>query len=469
MKSIIGIDIGTTNIKITAFSLMGKQLYSFSKKNKIYDSKDGYDFDKEYIFSCVLIMLQKIIANDLEILSIGISSFAETLIPVIRKNINYSRTMVWYDRRTEKQKDDFFNKFDPEYFFKITGLKPEYLHSIHKLSWYKENNSGMFNKVYKWLPANSYIAYKLTGELAMDYTLACRTGALNIKERKWSEDILSILPFTDNVFPPLIDSGKKIGNLSNEMKNKLQIDYDIPVALGGHDHICGSYAVAAYRDNVILDSMGTAENIQAIVDIADINMNQLWQLDINIGAHVIPEMGYIYDTFDYSGAVIDFLISLFLNKNKEKLTEKDYNIFCREARNYVNQKSNIKLYINQNDRRNKYKLNNINFLNISLSTKRGEIFLAGIHHISEKSKEIIKVLEKIIDEQLDIIAIGGSTRNSLLMKEKARILNRDVYITKIDKAVTLGAALLGSLAGDYYDNYKMAVTNIIGDSKKVSI
>jgi len=466
MKCIVGIDIGTTNIKVVAFSKNGEPVYSTSRKNKIFNSKYGYEIDIIYIFNKVFEMLQEVV-NNIEIVSIGISSFAETVIPIFNKKYNYTRAMVWYDRRTTKQKINFHNKFNGPSFFKITGLRPDYLYSIHKLSWYKQNDQELFNSAYKWLPVNSYIAYMLTGNMGIDYTQACRTGALDVKNRTWSNRIFDYLSFNEKVFPQLINSGQNIGLVKNELTNVLNIDYKIPVALGGHDHICGSYAVTSFKKDVILDSMGTAENIQTVVDTDKINMKNLLKNDINMGAHIIPNMGYIYGTFDYSGALIDHVINLFFNKLKEDITARDYNLFCREAEKYVTKDINVKMYVSQNENKDRYKLDNINLLNISLNTKRGEIFLAAIHYISMKSRNIILSLEKITGKKLKVITIGGSIKNSLLMKEKSKILNRSLYIDDNEEAVTLGAALLGGLSAGIYKDYIDAVKSIDNSNKKI--
>lgn len=54
--------------------------------------------------------------------------------------------------------------------------------------------------------------------------------------------------------------------------------------------------------------------------------------------------------------------------------------------------------------------------------------MAGIRYLGEKSKEIIYDLEELTGIKAEVIAIGGSTRNELLMKEKARIIKRNLYI-----------------------------------------
>jgi len=466
MQVLVGVDIGTTNIKANAFTLKGEEVYRINKKNKIIEHKGKEDFDITYIKNIIHEMLKVINKEGHKILSIGISSLAETLVPINKDEV-YKNTMVWYDRRTKVLKDKFIERLGSEKtFYHITGLKPNYLYSIHKLEWYQKYKPEIFKKADKWLPLNSYIGYILTDNMAMDYTLASRTGALDIREKTWSDQIFSNLKLNKELFPEIIACGEKLGTISDKIKKLIGINYDIPVSLGGHDHICGSFAVIAFRDNYLLDSMGTAENILAIIDKTQLDIDKYMKRKVCAGVHVIPDKYYVYKAFDYSGAIINNLASLFLNKSKQKLKKEDYIKLSKEAEKYINKDNKVKLFVEQNEKENKFDLKNINILNITSNTKRGEIFLEALRYISNKAKNVILDLEDVIDKKYKIIAIGGSTRNNLLMSEKRKIIDREIYINQIDEAVTLGAAFLGGLGAGLYEDYEDVIKNINRNIKK---
>lgn len=471
MDVMIGIDIGTTNIKLTAISKESEIIFTCQRKNMIMNNEDYYDFDGKHIFQSVINMLKEAIdGNNIKILSIGISSLAETVFPIYDDNIeNDFKSMAWYDKRTESEKNKFFDNISEEDFFLITGLRPEYLYSIFKMKWYYNNQKNLFEKEVKWLPVNSFLAYRLTGSMKIDYSMASRTGALDINNKTWSNKIFDILPYNNKVFPDLVECGMAIGDIKNEIKKNLGITYDIPVSLSGHDHICGSYAVAGFQKNVLLDSMGTAENIMAIIDPSEVSLEELVDENVSLGVHIIPGKFYIYDAFNYSGGVINTLISLFFNIDTENISNKEFDKFIKEAKECkINKNDNINILIGQNDDKLYNKnLDNLNILNIPLDVKRGEVFMAGINYMCNKSNEIISDLEKITNKDFDVIAIGGSTKNSLLMQEKANKLKKDMFINKISEAVTLGAALLGGVGAGVFSDYLTAVESIDREKKRI--
>jgi xylulokinase len=101
-------------------------------------------------------------------------------------------------------------------------------------------------------------------------------------------------------------------------------------------------------------------------------------------------------------------------------------------------------------------------------SQRGEIFLAALHYILKKSKEIIDLLEQTIGNNSKIVLIGRSAKNKLVIHEKAKILNRCLFINKTGEAVTLGAALLGGIGAGVFVNYEDAVKSLNRDEEEIN-
>ena len=468
MEAIVGIDIGTSNIKVIAFSREGTPIYLSIRRNTVINNNKFYDFDGQYIYNKILEMLRELVERKIKIVSIGVSSLAETVFPISFKKEEYTRAIAWYDTRTEEQKVNFFRNFDEIDFFRITGLKSKFLYTIHKLQWYYKYMPDLFFHTKKWAPVNSYIAYRLTGNLRLDYTMAGRTGGLNIKKQKWSKKIFKHLAFSPAVFPELVHSGTNIGFINKKNRGILGIDYNVPVSLGGHDHICGSYAAIAYQKNVILDSMGTAENILTIIEPSQIHLETIYKRGICMGPHIIPNKAYIYKAFNYSGALINNVMRLFLNKQEKDFKEEDFINFFNEAKIFTNKEIPIKFYIARNEANHFNELNDINILNIASNSQRGEIFLAALHYIFKKSKEIIELLEQTTGNNSKIVVIGRNAKNKFMVHEKAKILNRTLFINKIGETVALGAALLGGIGAGVFVNYENAVKNINREEEEIN-
>ena len=139
-----------------------------------------------------------------------------------------------------------------------------------------------------------------------------------------------------------------------------------------------------------------------------------------------------------------------------------------EAKIFINKKILIKFYIAQNEIKHFNEFNDINIFNIAPNSQRGEIFLAALHYIFKKSKEIIDLLEQTIGNNSKIVLIGRSAKNKFMVHEKAKILNRRLFINKTGEAVALGAALLGGMGAGVFVDYEDAVKSLNRDEEEIN-
>jgi len=72
--------------------------------------------------------------------------------------------------------------------------------------WLRERQADILNGAV-WLSTSDYIAYKLTGQKATDYTLAARTYGFRIDTKVWDGEVLENLGIEGSLFPPVKPSG----------------------------------------------------------------------------------------------------------------------------------------------------------------------------------------------------------------------------------------------------------------------
>ncbi len=79
-----------------------------------------------------------------------------------------TNTPIWMDTRAQSICDRLNQEIGADEIFKISGnsLQPSY--STAKIIWYRENKPEVYEKIYKILQSNSYIAFKLTDAITQD-------------------------------------------------------------------------------------------------------------------------------------------------------------------------------------------------------------------------------------------------------------------------------------------------------------
>ena len=88
---------------------------------------------------------------------------------------------------------------------------------------------------YKFLSIKSYIIQQLTGEYAIDYSLASATGLLNIQTIKWESEALAYAGITESKLPQLAPIFHSPGELRKEYQKSLRLSPSTKIILGSSD------------------------------------------------------------------------------------------------------------------------------------------------------------------------------------------------------------------------------------------
>ena len=265
MNCYFGIDAGTTNIKTTAFDENGNRIAFISEKTPtekvVYGNEHFYEFNAEKIFAVILSELRKIseLTGGYQIRGVAVSSMAESGIPVDRYFRPLSYAIAWYDTRSDRQATELSQKLGDYHIYEITGHFSSYKFGITKIMWFKQNHPELYDRTKYWMTINEYILFRLSGERVCDYSIASRNLCFNIREHRWSDEILETAGVRKDLFCSPVPGGTAIGKITDEVAELTGLPAGIVVSTGGHDHSCAAIGTNSIRPGHALCSMGTSE------------------------------------------------------------------------------------------------------------------------------------------------------------------------------------------------------------------
>ncbi|PQP88244.1 L-fuculokinase [Paenibacillus sp. AR247] len=192
---LLSLDIGTTHIKAGVFGNDGSEMAVVSAPNPKAQGPSGttvYDPDVLWETAAGLIQqaVERLGERDEAIDAVGITSMAESGL-LLNPADGRARTpmLPWFETCSAPQAERIRQEVDERELFRMTGLRPSFKHGLPKLLWLREAYPDAFDGSV-WLSAASYIAYRLTGRIAEDETLAARTYAYRIDSRAWNEPLI---------------------------------------------------------------------------------------------------------------------------------------------------------------------------------------------------------------------------------------------------------------------------------------
>lgn len=440
---LVGLDIGTTNVKLYVYDEEGNSIWGTKARTPLEYHKDLKEILHPGKLWNVISTLFRSIPNNIkkEIRAIGISSLGETVFP-IKKDGSGMIGLIWYNTITKKIYEEFFSHVDPKWIFEKTGLRASWIFSIFKIMYYYRFFKEESKKIETWLDVSSYIAYILTGDKKMDKCLASRTMLLDLETMDWCEEILDIADIPKKHLPSIVDSGTARGTIRTDIAFDLGLPKNVVVTTAGQDHMTASFSAGVFDLKRILNSTGTTEAVLWGVDknILDIFLKNTIH-DFNAGFHVIPYRYYLIDGLPTGGYCVEWFLKKVLQKNFKYLA----NLKIKTSSVYFfpflrGIFSNMKV--------------GSSFLNISDRTDADEMLISIIESLSFEVKSMIESLKNLgLEKDYELIMVGGESSSDFIVKIRSNVLGVPIYLLQTAEATTLGAALLAGLSAGFYKDY----------------
>jgi xylulokinase len=190
--------------------------------------------------------------------AVGIAGIAESGAPLGRDGRAQAPIIAWNDPRGGEVVDRLHRRFGAE-LERWIGQRLRAVSSVAKLGWLVDRGAG---PVSRWLGVPELALHALTGVQATEFSLAARTGAYHIGDRRYVPEVVQTLGLGIEVFPPVLAAGCPMGQVSPAAATWSGLPAGVPVTLGGHDHLAGR-AGAGVRHTDLANSVGTAETVLA--------------------------------------------------------------------------------------------------------------------------------------------------------------------------------------------------------------
>lgn len=297
----LSLDVGTTCCKCQLFSERGEILAYKSEEYPLLE-RDGEKYvDVAGIFSRVKEMM-RFAATRGGFSSMCISTFGESFVLLDKDGDVLFLPMLYTDPRGEEEAEEILQKFGAEELYARVGVLPQSMFSLSKLLWIKKHAPEVFERADEILLICDYLGYLLTGERAVDYGLATRTGAFNVREHAFDRVVLSAFGVDASLFSAPQPTGSVVGKVRRAILDECGVSGDVALVLGSHDQICSALGAGAVKAGDAVDGLGTVECMTAIFDTVS--------ADVRMGKQGYPVVPYAVDglyctyMFNYSSGLL---------------------------------------------------------------------------------------------------------------------------------------------------------------------
>ncbi|MHB1004141.1 MAG: FGGY-family carbohydrate kinase [Chloroflexota bacterium] len=468
MGYLLGIDVGTTNTKAVLYDpAIGKAIAVASRSTETYHPRPGRsESQPAELWQGVVEAIREVTAGRAgDVRAVAASSFAEAGVPVDRDGQYLYPLIAWYDPRSEPQSRYWWDWLGRERVFEITGQPIQFKYTASKLLWFKEHEPQVFASIYKWLCAEDFALWNLSGRFVTDYSIASRTMAFDQRSLDWSPEILERIGVGAEIFPRAFQAGTVVGEVTAAAAAETGLIAGTPVVTGGHDHLCGAYAVGTLGPGQLLNSLGTAE--AALLVVNGFNPDaRLAEKGYSHYAYILPQTYVLHFGLTASGGMLEWLVHQLAPEAEESVEgrRRAFGALMAAAEAVPPGSEGLFWLPHINgvgtpwlDERSRACA-----VGLTQGHGRGHMVRALLESLSYWMRENMDALVTVVDVPRDrpITAIGGGSRNALWMQIKADVTGRPVQVVDVPEAVATGAALLAGVGVGAFPGYAEAAATV---------
>jgi sugar (pentulose or hexulose) kinase len=153
-----------------------------------------------------------------------------------------------------------------ETIYAVTGRWPLGTDAAAHLLWMREFRPEVYERIHRVLMVSDWLAHELCGVFFSEPSNASSSLLLNVKERKWSSEVVELLGLSFAMLPPLRSPGEVAGKLLPEVAKSVGLSPQTPVVVGLADSQAACLACGAQGDGDTVVIAGSTMPLQMTLE-----------------------------------------------------------------------------------------------------------------------------------------------------------------------------------------------------------
>lgn len=321
MKYILGFDLGTSSCKAVLYDENLTSVCAHSQEYPTFFPQQGWaeqparQWWQAFCGSVRACLAGAGVAAE-DVAAVGIDSMSSVVLPMSAGGEPLHPGLLWMDRRSVAQ-CNFVEARVGEKLFSITGNRNDPSNIAPKILWFKQTRPEIYEKTHKFLHANGYLVYQLTGVFSQDRTEGGLSLLYDIRKCDWSGELIGELGIDENKLPRLYNPDEVVGGVTEKAARECGLAAGTPVIAGAMDCIASALGTASLREGDVFIAGGTVTAVGIVLD------RPVPHKSLHIHNHIIPGKYVWVSAVDFGGGGLRWF--------RDVMGETDYEEFDRIA------------------------------------------------------------------------------------------------------------------------------------------
>jgi len=467
MAYLMGIDVGTTGTKTILMQETGKITSSNAQEYPLHTPKPNWaeqnpeDWWKATVKSINKALSDsKIKAEDVK--GIGLSGQMHGSVFLGRDHKVLRPCILWCDQRTAKECEYITEKIGKDRLIHLACNPALTGFTAGKVIWVRNNEPEVYQKTFKILLPKDYIRFRLTGSFATEVSDASGTLFLDVKKRRWSDEILGELDVDRDLMPECFESPVVSGKITREVSRLTGLKVGTPVVGGGGDNAAAAVGSGIVREGMVSSSIGTSGVVFAFSEKVKVDPSAR----VHTFCHAVPSKWHVMGVMLSAGGSLRwFRDNLGAEEVKEarKRNLDPYEVLVEEASTVEPGCEGLIFLPYLAGERTPHADPNAKgvFFGLTLRHQKAHLIRSILEGVTFGLRDSLEIIRDMGISVKEVRALGGGARSSLWRQMQADIMNLEMATLNITEGAALGAAILAGVGTGVYGSVEEACDSLI--------
>ena len=261
---LLSIDIGTQSTRAALLTPDGEMVAGAGRSQEMETPLAGWAEQDPAMWwrnavECIQEAMANAAATPEEVQAVGVSGQMHGTVPLGADGTLLShRVQLWCDKRGAALVEAFKRSPAAEHASRQAGNPPLPSWIGFKIKWLQEHDPNLYAQTWKFLTPKDFINFRLTGEVATDYSEASGSFLMDVTQRTWSDELIGYLGLDRAKLPDIRRSSEVIGQVTRDAAAVTGLAVGTPVVAGGGDMMCTLLAAGLIEPGAASDITGTS-------------------------------------------------------------------------------------------------------------------------------------------------------------------------------------------------------------------
>lgn len=453
---VIGLDIGTTNCKACVFDGSGGIAgYAFREYAVICTEPTMGEQDPELVWKLTgeVVAEAAAAAGTGDIAALSISVQGDAIMPLDRNGKVLHNAILGMDYRSEPVARELADRLGERALFDRTGMRPHPMNSLVKMVWLFRQHPEVRRQTARLVTYADFVTLRMCGEALIDYTMASRTMALDLRTRQWAPDILDAARIAPTLLSRPVASGVTASELDRHLAQSWGLSGPVLVVTGGHDQALAALGSGVIAPGKAVISTGTAEVLSTVIDSIAVN-DTMYSSYYPCYLHAVEPRFFTFALNHTGGLLFRWYRDTLGEPEVVSARQKGTDPYTEIVAAMPDDLSPVMVLPHFGgsgtptcDMQARGAI-----VGLSLSTTRHDIAKAVLEGLCFELRLNCETMARAGVAVEQLVAVGGGAKSPRWLQLKADILGRPIRTQKTREAACLGAALLAGKACGMYDS-----------------